>query len=109
MNPEIKVKWLEALRSGKYKQTKYVLKNNIGHCCLGVLCDIIDPNGWDKKLFDNEAYGFTHKGNWNTRILPQTIMEETNLDKLDKLDTLVAMNDFGNSFNEIANFIEKEL
>ena len=40
MNQEIKTKWVEALRSGDYKQTKEYLKKNNCHCCLGVLCEI---------------------------------------------------------------------
>lgn len=31
-------KWCEALRSGKYKQTKNELENKGGYCCLGVAC-----------------------------------------------------------------------
>src|SRR6478752_3030143 len=34
-------KWQEALLSGKYKQTRNVLNDGNGYCCLGVLCDIV--------------------------------------------------------------------
>lgn len=39
MNPAIKKKWLKALRSGKYKQTRGALrrKSTGGMCCIGVL------------------------------------------------------------------------
>lgn len=30
-------KWISALKSGKYKQTKGCLHNKEGYCCLGVL------------------------------------------------------------------------
>ncbi len=41
MNPELKAKWLEALRSGKFTQGRTVLKDSFGHyCCLGVLCEV---------------------------------------------------------------------
>ncbi len=41
MKPAVKKLWLKALRSGKYKQAKNVLKSsNGGFCCLGVLCDL---------------------------------------------------------------------
>ena len=43
---ELKDKWLEALRSGEYSQTTETLKDENGFCCLGVLCDVIDPDGW---------------------------------------------------------------
>lgn len=41
MNPEVKKLWLEALRSGEYKQGGGWLHNTVGgdrYCCLGVLC-----------------------------------------------------------------------
>lgn len=41
MNPEIKKRWVEALRSGKYKQTAGFLRDDFGFCCLGVLCDVV--------------------------------------------------------------------
>ena len=37
-------KWIDALRSGDYPQTKYRMRNFQGFCCLGVLCDIADVN-----------------------------------------------------------------
>ena len=41
MNKLIKKLWLEALRSGEYKQGQDKLKrNDNSFCCLGVLCDL---------------------------------------------------------------------
>ncbi|NBQ68164.1 MAG: hypothetical protein EBU46_04735, partial [Nitrosomonadaceae bacterium] len=45
MKAEIKQRWLNALRSGKYKQGEGSLRqlDNEGkpqYCCLGVLCDL---------------------------------------------------------------------
>lgn len=40
MTPELKSKWLSALRSGKYKQGKKTLNCGGKMCCLGVLCDV---------------------------------------------------------------------
>lgn len=41
MNIELMRKWVEALRSGKYSQGYYTLKDTENNfCCLGVLCDI---------------------------------------------------------------------
>ena len=38
MPQEIKTKWIEALRSGEYKQGReWLLDNGGGYCCLGVL------------------------------------------------------------------------
>ena len=33
--------WLDALRSGKFAQTKYNLKDDMGYCCLGVACEVV--------------------------------------------------------------------
>lgn len=40
MKPEIKQKWIAALRSGEYEQGKAFLKYDNKFCCLGVLCDL---------------------------------------------------------------------
>lgn len=40
MKENIKDLWVEALKSGQYKQTTNYLKTNEGYCCLGVLCEI---------------------------------------------------------------------
>lgn len=40
MKPEIKEKWLTALKSGKYIQGTKKLSNHGKHCCLGVLCEL---------------------------------------------------------------------
>ena len=42
MKPEIKKLWVDALRSGEYKQAREVLRTNGGtsFCCLGVLTDL---------------------------------------------------------------------
>lgn len=52
MNPEVKTKWLAALRSGNYKQGRMALKRGVGdgtadYCCLGVLCDISGLGAWE--------------------------------------------------------------
>jgi hypothetical protein len=50
MKPEIKEKWLAALRSGEYEQVKGYLAVEVGDnkknfCCLGVLCDLAIKDG----------------------------------------------------------------
>lgn len=39
-------KWVEALESGKYKQGRGQLNASEGFCCVGVLCDVVDPTKW---------------------------------------------------------------
>jgi hypothetical protein len=41
MRLDIAKKWVEALRSGKYKRATHRLRaNEDSFCCLGVLCDL---------------------------------------------------------------------
>ena len=46
-NKELVKLWVEALRSGKYQQVQYKLREKPedggGHCCLGVLCEVAKP------------------------------------------------------------------
>jgi hypothetical protein len=53
MKPEIKQQWVDALRSGEYKQGYGMLHPDSNtFCCLGVLCDLHrkESNGvWTKK------------------------------------------------------------
>lgn len=52
-----KLKLIEALRSGKYKQTKYRLKRNGCFCLLGVMCDLYDPTQWKDGGCGWDVYG----------------------------------------------------
>lgn len=69
MNPEIKARWLAALRSGDYKQGTCVLKQRRPHqktefCCLGVLCEIAVQDGViepSEKYRDDHVYEYEGK------------------------------------------------
>src|SRR5579859_3396843 len=100
---EIKTKWIEALRSGKYERGLTCLRDaNNQYCCLGVLADIIDPEGWIKKT----DFVFSHKLQ-NTRgaqYLSSKVLNE-------KIQTdLACMNDSNKyEFPAIADYIEENL
>lgn len=40
MNHEVAMKWIAALRSGKYPKGQHYLNYKGQFCCLGVLCDL---------------------------------------------------------------------
>lgn len=40
MKPDIKQRWINALRSGNYDQARLSLRDGDNFCCLGVLCDL---------------------------------------------------------------------
>lgn len=109
MNPEIKAKWLEALRSGKYQQTTGVLRRGDSYCCLGVLCDLSVEGSWST-LPEGDCYLFvtTKEGKPNCSVLPDAVATETKL-PLTEQGRLASMNDRGKSFEQIANWIEHNL
>lgn len=103
MDPEIKAKWIAALRSGKYSQTKCTLRDPAGFCCLGVLCDLMQPTGWHKNIHQNE---WSHLGNYSN--LEPEIREDADL-SIVATEWLTHMNDAGKTFAEIADYIEEKL
>jgi hypothetical protein len=116
MKKSVMTKWVNALRSGKYKRGKGKLRKVVGgvdrHCCLGVLCDI-SPKASKKWVWDEEykSWSFT---DGETESLPVDVAEwagmESDLGELsDEYDrNLAAINDSGKyNFNQIADIIEK--
>jgi hypothetical protein len=53
MLPEIKAKWVAALRSGEYRQGQAFLRQEVDgvtcHCCLGVLLEVTMPEKLDEE------------------------------------------------------------
>lgn len=56
MNPEVKAKWIDALTSGEYSQTKRCLRDKNGYCCLGVLTDLYIKETGQGKWVPGIAY-----------------------------------------------------
>lgn len=112
MNPEVKAKWLEPLRSGKYQQGTHGLKNGLGNnhafCCLGVLCNISKLGFWDDVVYRTE------KG-CSVSWLPEPVtswalIEESPEAGIGEIQRkLSQMNDGGSTFSEIADWIEANL
>lgn len=125
MKPEIKERWLTALRSGEYRQGTGQLRSekdgDLFHCCLGVLCDLFvkeknDPNiGWKiDEVFDNIT--FTNGHDSEPATLPSSVKEWAEINEDNPLidvngmqDSIAAYNDDGGTFEEIAAIIEKQL
>lgn len=57
MDAAIKAKWLEALRSGEYRQGEGTFVDEGKHCCLGVLCEVV---GKPPMLKGAKGYGFSN-------------------------------------------------
>jgi len=102
MKEEIAMKWIKALRSGKYKQTTGSLKGmdangDEAYCCLGVLQEI---QGFDinkgNTLLSTEAQQACEMHSKNGQFIPGR-----------RLYRLSYGNDKGDTFEEIADIIEK--
>ncbi len=53
VNKTLVKKWIHALESDKYTQGKSRMRTeepsgSNSYCCLGVLCDVVDPSKWNK-------------------------------------------------------------
>lgn len=104
MKAEIRQRWVEALRSEKYAQGRNLLRSSDNKfCCLGVLCDLVAPDGW---LLEENGLRYDHSG--NVGHLPGPIGYDTDISG-DQCFTLMGMNDNGQSFAQIADWIEAHL
>lgn len=105
MKAEIKQQWLEALRSGRYKQGQNRLRSKEDEfCCLGVLCDVVDPKAWERKGSDDAGY-FSHGFQ---SYFPSHIGNQIGLPDRETSEPM-SMNDNGKSFAEIADWIEANI
>lgn len=125
MNPEVKKKWLEALRGGEYLQGNGALHpTEDTFCCLGVLCDLYlrEKGGeWVKSyhptvpFYLRDADGVKEKltlplivADW-AEISSSPLTKETTTPGDRKRLSLVNLNDSGWNFNKIADVIERDL
>jgi hypothetical protein len=102
MDKKLKAGWLKALREGRYKQGRGCLHNadNRTYCCLGVLCRVAKLKKVDGEFF----YG----GETEYSYLPPPFQEKLGMDR-NTMKDLARRNDNGESFKEIADFIEKNM
>ena len=114
MNPEVKAKWLSALRGGKYKQAQKVLEKRkngkiVGQCCLGVFlrCNGVEPHEihHDHSCFRTGS----HSGIKFSSALPLIYGQKFGISN-QKQNILIYMNDIlGADFPTIASWVEKNL
>lgn len=118
MNPQVKEKWLAALRSGKYKQTTGALHNKNGYCCLGVLCDLAIQESvvpmWARwgQAFRIRVDDKHWESDYEAACLPPAVVEWAGLESPNptvKGKSLAEANDSGIDFDRIADLIERGL
>jgi len=131
VNPELKAKWVKALRSGRYRQTDGTLRvkpgpsldgdnkeyKTYGYCCLGVLCTVSRLGKW---IGDHEdTYSINHG---NVKFQGDLLIYSGKRDPKDTaaqelfglgakdISILTTMNDVNKaSFKEIADYVETNL
>lgn len=133
LKPEVKEKFLTALRSGEYEQGMGALCiENAGgknHCCLGVLTDLAAKEGvveWSSRTDRNYTrFGIFRDGVFEASVLPFEVsmwaLEGFDRDAYNRnegdiyfgigwRESLMAQNDFqSKSFRDIANLVEEYL
>ena len=123
MDTRIKYRWVEALRSGKYKQTTGQLnKKGEGFCCLGVLCEIAVEDGvilrypaGEDTGYGGEDTGYGFSDLMEFSVLPKAVQEWAGIDssagefpEAGSKRSLISLNDDDHlSFAEIADVIEE--
>lgn len=107
MKKEVADLWVNALRSGKYKQVQGSLCKYNSFCCLGVLCEIALENNVPIKITtedDNKVY------DGHSIYLPKIVQDWAGLkNHMGRVNgsCLADMNDYGYTFEYIAQTIEE--
>jgi hypothetical protein len=107
---EIAARWVAALRSGEYKQTRGKLRRTDSFCCLGVLCDVYrkDVGG---SWVDREAHAYFAATDFDASpfCAPLSVERWAGLTDADTSKYADTMNDENReSFAEIADAIERD-
>lgn len=117
MDTNLKQKWVEALRSGHFKQATGNLKTDDCYCCLGVLCTVLGASWNEDEDFgiflpaigDEVLYDESDEG-----VLGDKTLDTVGITREQQFK-LTAMNDgfepatHAHNFDEIADWIEKNL
>lgn len=135
MDPNLKTKWVAALRSGEYEQGRSYLNRDGKYCCLGVLCELAVQEGVATSIptqglpnvirygTEDSGYGFS------SSYLPQNVAVWADVDENGHLpltdegtevkiyrgtgtpdqttSSLAVLNDDGFTFEQIAAIIEE--
>lgn len=113
MHPDWRKRWIDALRSGKYKQTTRALRRfdtidingqDPRYCCLGVLCEISGQGSWVGAFYRTEGKLNVSS---STTSLPSALANLTELGARAQ-DLLIEMNDVqALTFLQIADALDQ--
>lgn len=104
MNPEVKVKWIEALKSGIYPKGVGALNCGGKFCCLGVLCEVMEV---PKTVYveSKMEYNFGPLGNYWHGMIPGKFCDIGSK----HTEKLAEINDDTETFEEVINYIKENL
>lgn len=112
MNKDILAMWVEALRSGRYRQGKFGLRDLEDRFDpIGVLCDLAISDGVKvgcKKYEKPDAqvfFGYCYDG--TATRLPKAVSEWSGLSYW-SANRILTINDKGKDFGLIANYLEEK-
>lgn len=106
---KFKAKWLKALRSGKFQQSRNGnLVDDEGYCCLGVAGVVCGVS--DKRMADCAFLSRRENGIKVLKTVEKALKQPILDNPLDSVEAeLACMNDGTRSFKQISNWIEKHL
>jgi hypothetical protein len=107
------LKWIEALRSGKFKQGKNALRAGDSFCCLGVACELYRKTRKKGFIKWDDQNNFHTLSDKRHTFLPKSVQAwlglTSNWGELNHDGSLAILNDEGKTFNEIADIIEQNV
>jgi len=122
LEPKFKEKWLDLLRSDIYKQIRGRLGDGTnGRCCLGVAADAAGVSSYMEKVPNGDIDSYEelrveqqHRLYRDETQVKHDFPSPDMLKRMGGLDsqeasTLAEMNDSGETFLEIADYIEENL
>lgn len=126
MKKTVKQKWVKALKSGNYKQTRNALarkyKGQTRYCCLGVLCSLYAETKGGVKFEKPKASTNGALEMEKTAVLPSVVRQWAGLQASDPAVKFVGSSGYESyhnlsilndeqklNFNKIADLIDKNL
>ena len=109
-NKELRQKWLDALRSGEYEQGRDYLhiRDCDGHkyCATGVLADVLGAAWVLERSAEEDWWAFDvfRPDRGSMFGLDSGYVEELDLGR--EIDAATSLNDRGDSFHQIADYLE---
>lgn len=108
MPKKLKARWIKALRSGEYGQTKGTLTDGKGNfCCLGVLQHVHSGGYCDTSVVNERVFASLPRRAWWAKA--GIVLQPHDPD----FRQLITMNDgvldLQKSFKQIANWIERNI